>query len=274
MFLIDGRESDSISVLDRGLHYGDGLFETMAVIDGSPWLWERHMRRLCQGARRLGLPGPDAPRLREEALRLGAGHARAVLKVIITRGRGARGYRAEETPRLTRIVARYAWPDYPAAFSSKGIQVRVCDTRLGDNPHLAGLKHLNRLEQVLARGEWRDPGIAEGLMLDQSGRVISGTQSNLFAVRGGGLCTPELSRCGIRGVMREWILEQGTAMGIPCSETALTLDDILGAEEVFMCNSVAGIWPVRGIGAARLEIGPVTRRLMAAVEESRDAIHA
>ena len=274
MFLIDGREGDSISVRDRGLHYGDGLFETMAVIEGSPRLWERHMQRLCRGAERLGFPGPDVARLREEALRLSAGHARAVLKIIITRGGAGRGYRADEMPDITRIVARYDWPACPADFTTRGIQVRVCRTRLGDNPQLAGLKHLNRLEQVLARSEWRDPGIAEGLMLDQRGRVVSGTQSNLFIVRAGGLETPDLSRCGIRGVMREWIMEQGKAMGMSCSETRLGLEDVMEADEVFVCNSVVGIWPVRGIESTDFEIGPITRRLMAAVEASRSADHA
>ncbi len=274
MILVNGVQGDRIAVQDRGLHYGDGLFETIAVIDGIPCLWRRHMQRLMQGCRRLALPEPDPGLLKEEAQRVSAGHERAVLKIIVTRGGNGRGYRAGKKAGVTRIVARYDWPEYPAEFLLRGIRLRVCNTRLGNNPALAGIKHLNRLEQVLARSEWHDPRIAEGLMLDQNDYVIEGTQSNLFVVKQGCLLTPELSRCGIKGVMREWIQEQGMALGIECSETDLTLQDVMEADELFMCNSLMGIWPVRSIGEADFAIGPVTRRLLTVLGNSRGAGHA
>ncbi len=246
MYLVDGEARDTLSLQDRGLHYGDGLFETVAVIDGRMPLWERHMARLCRDAPRLGLPPPDPALLAAEARRLCAGTARGVLKIILTRGPG-RGYAPPPQARPTRILCRYPWPAYPESHRREGVRVRVCRMRLGENPRLAGIKHLNRLEQVLARSEWRDPDIAEGLLLDQQGRVIEGTQSNVFAVRKGCLLTPDLSRCGVAGVMRAWILEEARSAGIPCEVRDLPLEELLAAEEVFLCNSVAGIWPVRRI---------------------------
>ena len=203
--LINGVAATCIDAHDRGFHYGDGLFETFAVSNGEPAMWDMHMQRLLLGCQRLGFPAPDPTLLRSEALSLCAvpdAPARGVLKIIITRGGGGRGYRAPSpsavlaTGGVTRMLALYPWPDYPAAFWSEGVAVRVCATRLGCNPALAGIKHLNRLEQVLARNEWDDASVAEGLMLDPQGSVIEGTMTNLFVVRNGQLLTPDVSQCG------------------------------------------------------------------------------
>ncbi|MBI2779452.1 MAG: aminodeoxychorismate lyase [Gammaproteobacteria bacterium] len=149
------------------------------------------------------------------------------------------------TVQPTRLVALYAWPEYPPAFWVEGVAVRLCSTRLGSNPALAGIKHLNRLEQVLARSEWDDPAIPEGLMLDGEGYVIEGTMSNLFIVRNGRLLTPDLTQCGVAGVMRGCILDGARDAGIPVDITQITLDDVKSSDEVFLCNSLIGVWPVR-----------------------------
>lgn len=257
--LINGLPRDQVDAADRGLHYGDGLFETLAVRAGTPQLWERHWRRLSKGCRRLGIEGLDAQQLEKEVHDISTGVERGVVKLIVTRGASGRGYRPAAGGEPTRIVARHPWPEYPAAHAREGVAVRICTTRLGRNPALAGMKHLNRLEQVLARGEWDDPDIAEGLMLDDQGKVISGTMSNLFMVRGGGLMTPRLEECGVEGVMRGLLLEFAAEMAIPCRQADLSLVDLQEADEVFLCNALIGMWPVRRLEQQGYAVGPVTK---------------
>ena len=262
MMLINGQPADQISAQDRGLHYGDGLFETLAVKNGTPLLWDRHMQRLGLGCSRLGVEPPDPALLRAETEQLCAGVERAVLKIIITRGAGGRGYRpsplSPPVSPATRIVARYPWPEWPQRLWEEGVRVRICQTPLGVNPSLAGIKHLNRLEQVLARSEWDDTDIPEGLMLDQTGSVIEATQSNLFIVKEGRLFTPDLSSSGVAGIMRACIIEIAAKLSIPCAVTRLTLADVHSAEEAFLCNSLIRIWPIREIAGTVLKSGPVT----------------
>ena len=268
--LINGYETDTISALDRGLHYGDGLFETLAVKGGRPLRWERHLLRLMQGCGRLGIPFPDVSDLTVEAQRLCAGQQTAVLKVIVTRGTGGRGYRRPAHPEPTRILARYPWPDYPQSHWHDGVRVRLCDTRLGSNPALAGMKHLNRLEQVLARAEWSDEAIAEGLMFDSDDNVIEGTMCNLFLVSAGQLVTTELSDCGIAGIMRGMILECAESMSLHCEVRPINRAELLAADELLLCNSVIGIWPVRALESREYVPGTMTRRLMQALDTHHD----
>lgn len=261
MMLVNGQAQEHIAVADRGLQYGDGLFETIAVSAGLPRLWDRHLRRLSSGCRRLGIAGIDPEELRDEASRVCVGVERGVLKVIVTRGEGGRGYRPARTGKATRIVATYPWPDYPDAYWQRGVAVRMCATRLGRNAALAGLKHLNRLEQVVARREWDDPQIAEGLMLDDGDHVIAGTMSNLFIVTSGRLMTPLLTACGVEGVMRGVILDIADELAIPWEAAPLSRQDLHQAAEVFVCNALIGIWPVRCIEQQGYAVGPLTELL-------------
>jgi 4-amino-4-deoxychorismate lyase len=254
--LVNGIDTAVVSSQDRGLHYGDGLFETIAVAGGVPLLWERHLARLAGGAIRLGMPPPPADSLHREAQRLCAGQRRAVLKVILTRGVGGRGYAAARDAQPTRVLSLFPWPDYPREHWERGVAVRVCGTRLGRNCALAGIKHLNRLEQVLARSELGDP-YAEGLMLDEDDRVIEGTMSNLFAVIDGQLTTPDLGNCGVAGIMRGLIIECARDILGACRIQPLTRSELFRASEVFLSNSLIGIWPVRRIDEA---VGPGHRR--------------
>lgn len=261
--LVNGRAIDRIEVGDRGLQYGDGLFETLAVRDGRPCHWVRHEQRLRLGCQRLGLDMPDPELLRDEAARLCAGRERAVLKVIVTRGAGGRGYRPPVPASPTRILTLHPFPEYPRTYYTDGVTVRWCTTRLGSNPQLAGIKHLNRLEQVLARAEWDDGQCAEGLMLDRQGRVVCGTMSNVFWVHDGILATPPLDECGVAGVTRARILEAAERLGVQAALEALAPETLLEADEVFLCNSVIGIWPVSRIDARSWARGPLTARIMA-----------
>ncbi|MEO6696443.1 MAG: aminodeoxychorismate lyase [Gammaproteobacteria bacterium] len=261
MMLINGKPAEQISVQDRGLHYGDGLFETIAVREGVPLLWERHMQRLELGCSRLGIPQLDYPLLRAEAQQVCDDVEQAILKIIITRGEAGRGYRPPPNVIPTRIVARYSWPEWPQNFWQEGVRVRICQTRLSSNPALAGIKHLNRLEQVLARSEWDESDIPEGLMLDQTEYVIEATQSNLFIVNEGRLLTPDLSSSGVAGIMRAWIMEIASELSIPCVVTRLTLAEVQAAEESFLCNSLIGVWPIHELAGTPLKPGPLSNKI-------------
>ena len=260
---IDGREARAVSALDRGLHYGDGLFETIACLEHRPRLLERHLARLEAGCRRLAL-ATDLAAVAAEVRELAAGAGRAIVKVLVTRGVAtARGYGPSGTERPTRITLRYAWPEDDAHLAQEGVRVRIAATRLGENPALAGLKHCNRLEQVLARAELRDAELAEALMFSSGGRLISGTMSNVFLVHQGRLATPRLDACGVAGVMRAAVLEAAAVAGIPAAEDALGALELERAEEIFLTNALIGVRPVRELQGAPREVGAVTRALQA-----------
>lgn len=242
--LLNGQFADQIPISDRGLHYGDGLFETLAVQDAFPRFWDRHMERLGRGEAALGLPASDKRQLESEARSLCRNCQRGVLKLIITRGSGGRGYRPPEQPEPRRILSLHPWPDYPSAWYRDGIRLRLCDTRWSRNRRLAGVKHLNRLEQVLARQEWRDPQIAEGLMRDEEGRVISATQGNLFLFTDSELLTPDLSHSGIAGIMRQLVIETARSLGIPLRVAEVSMKQVESADALFITNAILGLCPV------------------------------
>ena len=251
--LINGKEDHLIDAGDRGLSYGDGLFETLAVSANSPCLWKDHMRRLEAGCLRLGIPVPEQESLREEVLREIGSAQQGVIKIIVTRGPGGRGYRLPGKVIPTRMVHYTPWPEHIQEARAKGVAVRVCSSRLGLNPTLAGLKTLNRLEQVIARSEWSSPAIFEGLMCDLEGRIVEGTMSNLFLLRGGVLVTPDLSRCGIAGVMRRVVMTTAEEMGIRVSVEEITLEALMHSDGLFLSNSLIGIWPIREVSGTRFD---------------------
>jgi len=254
--LVDGAADAALSPLDRGLAYGDGLFETIRFVAGRAALWPRHMQRLRESCARLCLPAPDEALLAREAAAVADGMADAVVRITITRGVGERGYAMPASPQPTRIVAAFAAPVTAPETYRDGLRLRLCQLRLAEQPLLAGIKHLNRLEQVLARAEWDDPSIADGLLLDGAGRVICTTMANLFAVIGGALVTPSLERCGVAGVARAEVL---AVREVRVRE--LALGELVHAQELFLSSSVRGIVPVRSMAETMYVPGPVTRAL-------------
>ncbi len=264
--LVNGEQTDRLPVLDRGIQYGDGLFETIAVREGRPCLWERHLRRLRRGCERLGIAPPDPAGLLAESQAVIQGRQRAVLKIVVTRGAGGRGYRPPQDPQPSRLIYCTPWPGYPEAYWKKGVAVRLCTTALGINPALAQIKHLNRLEQVLARSEWNDPAVFEGVMLDSDGRVIEGTMSNLFLVRKGCLVTPDLKRCGVAGILREVIIECAAALGIPLTIGDVRLEALQEADALFLSNSLIGILPVRRFSGCGYSLEAIPPALIQAVD--------
>lgn len=256
--LINGVPGEQVDAADRGLAYGDGVFRTIECIEGQPLLWETQFACLQRDALTLGLSVPEPDVLRSEVCCVAEGLPRAVAKIIVTRGVGQRGYAVPEQAVATRIVSAAQWNGYPDELARDGITIRACELRLALQPRLAGIKHLNRLEQVLARSEWNDPAIREGLMLDSEGYVIEGTMTNLVLVRSGVCHTPLLDRCGVAGAFLAWL----------GGETSLqrgryTLDDLLAADEVWLGNSLAGIWPVARFGERRWDDFTLARRFQA-----------
>lgn len=264
MILVNGKPGSSVGVSDRGLQYGDGLFETLAVDRGQVLCQNRHLARLASGCHSLEIPVPDEGALGNDLTTVTKGVARGVVKIIVTRGTSARGYRAAANPTPTRIVSSHPWPPFPVGNRAEGVALRVCRTRLSINLRLAGLKHLNRLEQVLAVNEIDDPKVSEGLMLDTDGAVVEGTMSNLFYVEGGRLMTPDLSRCGVHGIIRAEILDWARShLDTPVGQTRVGPETLLKADECFICNSLIGIWPVRTIDGREIPLGPVTQSIQA-----------
>jgi len=263
---VNGHAAEQVSVLERGLQYGDGLFETIACVEGRPRLLERHLERLAMGCARLGIEGIEPTELGAEIRSLAAEAERAIIKLILTRGPAlARGYAPTGRESPTRIALRYAWPVQETS-GEAGVRVRIARLRLGENPALAGLKHLNRLEQVLARREWSDPHIAEALLFSGSGALISGTMTNVFIVIDSKLYTPRLDRCGVAGVMRRLVLEVAAAAGVPAEERSLDAHALESAQELFLTNALIGIRPVGELEGKRFAPGPVTARLSERVD--------
>jgi 4-amino-4-deoxychorismate lyase len=259
--LVNGSDTGGIALDDRGLAYGDGLFETMAATDGRVHHLELHLARLEEGCRRLGIPMPSPGLLEEECGRVLEGLGNGTVKLIVTRGPGPRSYRPPAEPRVTRIVTSAAPRARGDALAP--IAVRLCQTRLGQNPLLAGLKHLNRLEQVMACAEWDDPAVAEGLMLSMDGRLVCATAANVFVVTGGRLVTPAIRDCGVSGVMRQVVLMAASELGIPVGVEDLRPEILDTADEVFVTNAVAGIRPVGELlGARKWTVGEITRALV------------
>lgn len=255
-------------MLDRGFQYGDGLFETLKIVEGKAPHWPRHFRRLKKGCERLSLALPEQRLLEAEIERACSGVNEGVLKIILTRGCGQRGYAMPDEVHVTRVVSVSPLPQYPLSHQREGIALMVCQTPLGLNPALAGIKHLNRLEQVLARAEFKDPAISEGLMLDAEGHVIEGTMSNVFCARKDALFTPDLSRCGVEGLMRERVMEAARKTGNKVVVAHMSLDDIRQADEVFVCNSLIGIWPVRQLEDKTWLPGRLTKQLVHELEHT------
>ena len=230
-----------------------GVFETLAVIDGQPRLLQRHLARLFEGCRRLQLAAPEeamlAARIAAQAALPGTGVVKVIVRTSAPGSHDSPGWSVQGEPPRQR----------PAEWARDGVCVISCRTRLKEEPQLAGLKLLDRTAQVLARREWSAQGIAEGLMRDAGGRLISGTMTNVYAVIGGVICTPAIVRCGVAGVMRAALLEAWQAAGELTLIRDVDPDELNGASEIFLSNALIGVWPVRALDGQSFPVGPVAR---------------
>jgi 4-amino-4-deoxychorismate lyase len=259
---VNGRPGGALSPLERGLHYGDGLFETIACVGGRPRFIDLHLARLRAGCARLGIEFPVLEELRREILEVAAGAGRSIVKLVLTRGPAvARGYGTSGAEQPTRLTLRYGWEEEDPRLAADGVRVRTAGLRLAESPALAGLKHLNRLEQVLARRESPATDFEEALMFSSGGRLISGIMSNVFVVQSGALRTPLLDRCGVAGIMRQVVLREARRAGIVAVEAELEGADLERTREIFLTNAVIGLRPVRALDGRACAPGAVTREL-------------
>jgi 4-amino-4-deoxychorismate lyase len=266
--LINGIATDYISVMDRGLHYGDGVFETIACVDGSAQFVNEHLERMRDGANRLDIAFPDQTLFMRDiaALLSCAGESGdCVIKLMLTRGASRRGYRYDKHQAPTRVCLRSAWPEHISRWK-QGVRTRFCETPISINARLAGIKHLNRLDSVLASAELVE-SCDEGFMLDPQGSVIEGTMSNVFAVIDGVLVTPDLTHCGIRGIIRDKLLRIAASQGLQTEIHTLQQRELLAADEVFVSNSILGVCPVTRVAQREKQPGEITSSLDQALKQ-------
>jgi 4-amino-4-deoxychorismate lyase len=259
--LVDGQPVRTVALDNRGLSYGDGLFETVLICGGKPLWLDEHLQRLVEGAHRLAIPCNLALVTRDcSRLLADLGAADAILKITLTRGTVTRGYSPLPSASHRIISVSPVLPN-PKARWQQGVAIGLCQTKLARQPLLAGLKHLNRLEQVLAAGEMQRRGFAEGLVQDEAGKIIEATRSNVFIVTAGKVVTPSLNECGVDGIMRQQIILAAERLGLEIKVAVVEMSALRSADEVFICNSVFGIWPVTKIECLHKTIGPVCRKL-------------
>ncbi len=243
-YLINGKPSTELSVFDRGLAYGDGVFRTFLVKNGIPYHWELQYQKLSQDCSALGIKCPSNEELLSDIKALFNEAADAVAKIIVTRGESSRGYAVPAEIQANRVVTKSAPPTYPLSNQIQGVKLHLCELKLGLQAKLAGVKHLNRLENVLARMEWSDANIADGLLLDSNDNVIECTMSNIFARYGNDLITPSLEECGVAGIARARIIENTKRFNLDIKTEALKLNKLMQADEIIICNSLFGAWQV------------------------------
>ncbi len=260
--LINGQALSALAISDRAIAYGDGVFETIAVKQGVMPLWAAHYQRLIDACSQLDLPLPNEAVLLKEIDALKGKQVQAVIKIIITRGSGERGYCPPTHPQTRRIVQCLPWPEIPQAYYTEGVSVIYCKTPVSQNTQLAGIKHLNRLDNVLASKECDEKHSAEGLMCDSLERVIGGTKSNIFYVREGRLYTPLLNQAGVLGIMRAQVLLQAQALNINTHIVPISRAALNEADEIFLTNSLIGIWPVTQLMDKKFPIGKLTQQFL------------
>lgn len=259
--LVNGAAIGEIGVHDRGFLYGDGVFRTFQIRQSRPVLWAQHYTKLKQDCTALKLTCPAESLLLSEVLSVSCSMPTGVGKIIITRGSSERGYTLPTHTNVTRVVNVSSAPNYPENYYSQGVRVHLCELKLARQPRLAGIKHLNRLENVLAASEWSDPQIAEGLLADELGHVIEGTRSNLFALINGELLTPSLTYSGVAGVQRDRVLAWATEQSVPHRKADFTLAELRQADEIFLVNSIFGLWPVREFLGYKRDAFPLSHQL-------------
>ncbi|GAA5784325.1 aminodeoxychorismate lyase [Chitiniphilus shinanonensis] len=252
---VNGQPADEIGLNDRGFQFGDGVFRTLRCEGGGLRLWARQYAKLARDCAALGIVAPDEATLLDDIAALEPNDA--AVKIVVTRGDSPRGYGVPADCAPNRVVQVAPLPPRPPA---EGVRVRWCEMRAGWQPRLAGIKHLNRLENVLARAEWQDAALFEGLLLDRDGHVLEGTMSNVLALSGRVLFTPRLDGGGVAGVMREAMLDLAPQLGIAVRETPMTPAALLAADRLWLCNSLIGLVAVRELagqhwGAHALDAG-------------------
>ncbi len=269
MTLVDGLPANAVPADDRGFTYGDGVFRTLAMRNGRAQWWPQQYAKLAADCGALNITVPAESDLSRDLQTIALQLPDCALRITVTRGSGGRGYAMPGNPQTRRVVSANPLPEYPLHWPEQGASVRVCGLRLAAQPRLAGIKHLNRLENVLARAEWNDPAIAEGLLLDEAGDVIEATRCNVFIVEDGALVTPDLSRCGVAGVTRDLVIAAASRNGLRCHIEAISRQRLEAATEVLLVNSLIRVWPVAVLEQRRwsgFKVAPLVRKWLDALD--------
>ena len=240
--------------------YGQCVFETIAVQNAKPCLLDLHITRLLKGANVLGIPA-DGDTIIDEVTQLSSSVELGIVRINLTMGEGGRGYQNPSSPSPTRIITLHEYPIYPKANWQEGIKIGLADIELAEQPLLAGIKHGNRLEQIIARNQWL-PDWQEALLLDTNKHIIEGTQSNVFLVKNKQLITPNLDKAGVAGVMRHCVINEAQKSGLETLKQQVRIEDVEQADEVFLTNSVIGIWPVKQFRETRYNSIQVSTNLL------------
>ncbi len=265
MILHNGVLTQSVSVLDRSFQYGDGCFTTMYTENGCVQFWERHVKRMHDGLERLKIAQPDWQQVEHWVDQCTLQQGRGGVKLHITRGEGGRGYSSQgfSSPNVT--VSQFVYPSAYDALLEHGMELTVCETQLGWSPLLAGLKHNNRLEQVLIKSEIEDKGHLDGIVCDLAGNVIETSFANLFWRKGNAWFTPDLSRCGVAGVIRQLVIENLNFNQFSLTIADFQLDHLLSADEIFITNAILGIAPITKINEHAYNVGEHTRKMQGTI---------
>lgn len=258
--LVNGVQQNNIDVESRGLAYGDGIFTTAKIVNGHIYFLAEHIQRLTSSCEKLGLSVPNQVELSKQLSQVAQSYSLAVLKVIITAGNGGRGYARASSIKNDIIIMVHDYPNHYDTLALKGINLGISKQQLGINPMLSGLKHLNRLEQVLLRqelvtlqGKGKGKGkndIDDLVVTNVNNEVIEATSANLFFWCNDQLITPNISNSGVNGIMRQVILQYYPQAIIK----KVTLADLAQAQGIFICNCVMGIMPVRSFNGRKLSV--------------------
>lgn len=265
--LINGEPATTVSIKDRAFNYGDGVFETIAVKNKQLQFWSSHFLRLKKGCQKLGIDQPDEKQLLSDIKQLITESDQFVLKILISRGTGGRGYAVDGVLSATIVLSLNPWPVDIETKQTHGINTRLCQHRLAINPALAGIKHLNRIDQVIARNEWHNTDITEGIMLDYEDYLIEGTATNLFVKINGQWQTAPEKNCAVAGTIRAFVLAHAGKKNLAICERKVHHSELSSVEEMFVCNSIWGIVPVVSCDQLQLTAGDDTRHLQKELEQ-------
>jgi 4-amino-4-deoxychorismate lyase len=261
-----------VSILDRGLAYGDGVFETMYLSNRCIPLWQYHYERLQYGLKRLHI-SLDTQLLKDSLQKLlKYSDPDGVIKLIVTRGQGGRGYSPDgvDNPMISIMFLPVSTKliEDNANKAEQGVNVHRCIQTLPECVALSGIKTLNQLPYVLASQEVRQADCDEGLLCNDDGFVIEATARNIFCVNNGEIYTPQLNKCGVAGVIRRLLMEKlASRLSLNIHERPITMNELVAANEVFLSNGVTHIWPVKAFGKTRWQPGPITRKIQQSVED-------
>ncbi|MDX7991357.1 aminodeoxychorismate lyase [Xenorhabdus littoralis] len=248
-YWINGNQCDLLPVNDRAVQFGDGCFTTIRIERGQPALLPLHIKRLQKGVEKLFMPELDWSCLEHHIKQVVEGCESGVLKVILSRGAGGRGYSIDGTVQTTQLLSLSSYPEQYITQRQKGVSLELSPISMGINPHLAGIKHLNRLEQVLIKRFIEQSKVDDALVLDSDGLLVECCASNIFWRKGKNVYTPDLSQCGVEGIMRQKIIELLAESDYNLSCIMRYPEALAHADEVLICNSLMPVIPVNQIQA-------------------------